>query len=415
MNENFKKENKTVKFLNKFILWYFLFGNQIILVFVTILGIWFENFLGILSLLISISYIYIFFFLKRFKIKITNKIFIIFILHLSLFSIALLFSDIFGEEYFIYKTELQLIYIFLPSLVGIILAHENSKSSLFNEKFLLFCFLSFIITFFFYSYYSKISTLGYRFGEEVNPLGFSFVTIVTMFLFIVYFKNIFVKLVILLLCIFISIATGTLRGVVGTAFAGLSYIIFSKLRHRKKEKIKVYKKINKRNNLYLYITLSVVIIIFCYYFLNNYYIFGYKRLLAKRNQYGMFMIDEGRIMDNNKAIQSFFKNPFIGNFAYEKIPGTEAHNFILDILGQYGILGSILYFYIVISAFIYIFKNIGYVEDNDYFYIIFLYDLSIALTVGSGNYPEFWLLNYFIIENMEINKKRERNWIIKND
>ena len=46
---------------------------------------------------------------------------------------------------------------------------------------------------------------------------------------------------------------------------------------------------------------------------------------------------------------------------------------------------------------------------------IFLYDLSIALTVGSGNYPEFWLLNYFIIENMEINKKRERNWIIKND
>ena len=120
------------------------------------------------------------------------------------------------------------------------------------------------------------------------------------------------------------------------------------------------------------------------------------------------MIDEGRIMFNNKAIQSFFKNPFFGNFAYEITPGTEAHNFIFDILGQYGIFGSILLFYIVISTFIYIFKNIGYNEYNDYLYIIWLYDFAIALTVGSGNYSEFWLLSYFILEYMEIIKKREK-------
>ena len=261
----------------------------------------------------------------------------------------------------------------------------------------------------FYSYYSTaFSKIGYRFGEESSALGISFVTIVTMLLFIVYFKNIFVKLGILLLSVFISIATGTLRGIIGTAFTGLFYIMFSILRHKKNGKKQDYKKVNKRKNLYLYVTLSVAIIIFCYYFFNNYYIFGYQRLISKRNIYGVFMIDEGRIMFNNKAIQSFFKNPFFGNFAYEITPGTEAHNFIFDILGQYGIFGSILLFYIVISTFIYIFKNIGYNEYNDYLYIIWLYDFAIALTVGSGNYSEFWLLSYFILEYMEIIKKREK-------
>ena len=183
--------------------------------------------------------------------------------------------------------------------------------------------------------------------------------------------------IILYIILIIQFITCFLSGGRGGLVVLLLYFIFF-----------IYKKLKtQRINIIsiLGILLSIIILIF---FIKKYNIVnstGFSRLLETLHQG-----DLNRAILQAKALESFNEAPIlghgIGSIFFEI--GTYSHNFIIDIMVETGIIGSIIIILFIIKCLFFLIKNKNC--NSLFMTIIFIY--AITLNTFSG----YWLANHLL-------------------
>lgn len=143
--------------------------------------------------------------------------------------------------------------------------------------------------------------------------------------------------------------------------------------------LRIFKKITYQKIIYFIIIVIIFIILTLLGVLNLFYNFIWESFTLNFDKNDLNALSSGRTNVYIVAVQQFFESPFFGELFQDHNIDGKPHNFILNKLVSYGILGSfpiiILYIYILYFTIKGIFKYKG---SADLVFWLLLYSLIIS-------------------------------------
>ena len=369
-------------------LWFLFFGYPIVLSISMIFNIHFKG-------LASLSIIFFFFILafsRLFRLHysvhkrtLSFKWFLFFGFCFLLILLSIILSSKYGTPYWLEKVGITLVYFVLPTSSVIFFYHDINNRGYydsFENIIFVLVLLSILIGFFYIYKFGSIYSNAYymRLAGNSNSIDFSY-AFVSLFLFLGYYTmkkmSRILSFLFLIIGLIISILTGTRQVVAYTLFfIFLFTLYFLKKKRLLKTILPKKPSINNRVLIILILFLIFLFVKHSYPYFTNMYNWAMLRWKEISIQ--------GRVKTYINALNVFESSPIFGCFAYET-QGFWAHNTILDVLAQFGLISAIIYAIILVKATLYSLRIIFKGENGNilvFFAIYFISSLSMALTVS---------------------------------
>ncbi|OAA30182.1 hypothetical protein AT15_00475 [Kosmotoga arenicorallina S304] len=345
------KFEKYYTYLMSFIIWIIISGWSIVLYIARISGLWFDNMVGVMIILAAVSGIFLA--ISQTKPKVLSSVFILFLLYIIVSTISFITTSAFGTNYWTMKVSIFYVNVFLVGIFALFISQY-----FFDERIIGYLsFISIIITMLF-SYEStlKITYASYsRVGSEGNPIALSY-SVAFSFAFLAWECLVHRNLMLFLFIGLLGSLSVFILGTRQTVFAYIFQIIILYFAYFKKKRIasKKFHIISSKKTsydarkLFLNLFIIVMLIFACFVFYNMKEISETINLMwsSSIQRWNVFVnegySDSGRIFFNRVALDTWVNSPFLGSFAYEN-QGRWAHQLVIDLLSQVGLLGTMVF------------------------------------------------------------------------
>lgn len=174
-NKKFIKE-KTFIDVQTLIVWFILVGLQLIVYVSRLYYFWFDNLDGIIVIFSSLVGILLFL-VKGFR-KIEFKIMLLYIFYLAILYIAIIKSNKFGTEFWLFKSVMVIAYFCLIGIYAMLVSQINLNENIFG----LLCFISILILIpLLYVEFLRYGSNSFiRIGAVFNPMAVSNIAVVSI-------------------------------------------------------------------------------------------------------------------------------------------------------------------------------------------------------------------------------------------